>query len=143
MYEWGKVNEDCINTRVRKALLTRHQCYSAGRREKLCSFGINSVIIANCPWTNNKCRPRQLWQMPWKQQYSSLMNRLQLGPISSSPLCIEKMSWGRTLVMCRACFGPGDFLRCGRGLGGSLGGDIIWVVCVRCGRGFRGGLGGI
>ena len=44
--------------------------------------------------------------------------------------------------MCRACFGAGDFLRCGRELGGSLSGDIIWVVCVQCGRGLGGGLGG-
>ena len=69
------------------------------------------------------------------------MNRLQLVPMSSSPLCIEEMSWGRTLVMCWACFGASDFLRCGRELGGRLSGDIIWVVCVQCGRGLGGRLG--
>ena len=61
------------------------------------------------------------------------MNRLQLGLISSSPLCIERMLWGMTLVICRACFKRGDFLLWSR-VGGGLGGDMIWVVCVRCGR---------
>ena len=39
-------------------------------------------------------------------------------------------------------FRSGDFLRCGRELGGSLSGDIIWVGCVQCGPGLGGGLGG-